>query len=161
VKPPPTHPAVHPQTSATVVQFAQSISLVMLAAGMLIAGVYLALGFDPTMDAPSVGDSPPSNQYGSFGLPVASPISVVLPPYPTFPSVMTIVTQVPTPTVIVPTMIPSPSPFLCPDNPAVLPQGSICQGPPAPLPTPIPPPSCQSTPVPGVTCVVRNSLVKE
>jgi hypothetical protein len=59
------------------VQFAQAISLVMLAAGMLIGGVYLTLGFD--RDPSSATASRATNVYGSFGMPVASPVSVVLP----------------------------------------------------------------------------------
>lgn len=57
-----------------------------------------------------------------------------------------------------PTAIATTGPMTCPDNPNVLPVGSICLGK-APLPTPTPMPACQVPPIPAVTCIVRPGVV--
>lgn len=136
-----------------------------LAILVLIVTIVLARGawvLEDGLQPPTapVMDSPPANVYGSFEVPIASPI--VFPPYPTFPARIEMVMIEPTPTAtsVVPTKVPTQGPFLCPDNPNTLPNGETCLGPALPLPTPLPPPTCMSTPLPGVTCMVRESVIQ-
>jgi hypothetical protein len=69
-------------------------------------------------------------------------------------------TFAPTPTKTPAPPRPTPTPvktMFCPDDPYVLPAGSICRGTePVPTATPLPTyPACITPPVPGVTCQVR------
>lgn len=160
MKPAPTHPAVTTEHLPLWLRVPLVLSLMLISSAIFLVTLYLAFGFDRA----AIGngeDSPPKNAYGSFGMPVASPLA--FPPYPTFPARLEMVMLEPTPTAtsVVPTKVPTQSPFLCPLNPAVLPQGTLCTGAPAPLPTPMPPPPCISTPIPNVLCRVVDSVVRE
>lgn len=67
-------------------------------------------------------------------------------------------TMTPTPKPQTPTSTPHPRPLFCPDDPNVLPNGTVCRGT-EPLPTPTVMPACLVPPTPGIDCEVRYSRV--
>lgn len=79
----PTHPAVTTERTTQKDRF-QTACFTLVMAMMFYLFAQIA-GFN---HAPMSGasDSPPINTYGSFGMPVASPISVAIPPVPHVPS---------------------------------------------------------------------------
>lgn len=64
----------------------------------------------------------------------------------------------PTSTPARPTTVSTTGPMTCPQNPNVLPEGSICLGK-APYPTPTPMPACLTPPIPSVICIVRPGVI--
>jgi hypothetical protein len=118
--------------------------LLLIVTLVLARGVWmLEDGFN--LNPGPVTDSPPTNVYGSFGMPIASPISIA------FPDTLVIVTQtpaatpMPTPTYAMSTAVP---PVIC--GPWLT-KGQTCEMSKLPDPTPTPLSACPVAP--QATCV--------
>lgn len=139
-----THSAVTTQQTTTKDRFGYVCMTAVI--GMMAWLVYWGTTGGFGVMTPSVMESPPTNAYGSFALPIASPIAIQ------FPRELVIVTNTPppqTPTPVSTYVAPTPLPVIICGNWAQI--GQSCTMPKLPDPTSTPIPDCPAGP--DETCV--------